>query len=175
MAPYDIKEELNILDPKKIRLRKNEFNMLKLEMEGCEGNGKAPVVEAAMGFPLTSSSNFISLIEVKDGKKDKEIGIIEDIKKLDSKSRKLLKEELKRVYFMPKITKINRMKENHGIMNFDVETDKGRRSFETRYREDIRRLPGGRVVITDADGNRYDIKDYRKLDDRSVNYIDSEI
>jgi hypothetical protein len=175
MAPYDIKEELNILDPKKIRLYKNEFNMLKLEIDGHKGNGGAPIVEIVMGFPLTSSNNFISLIEVKDGKRDKEIGMIEDLKKLDSRSRKLLKEELKRVYFMPQITKINRMKETHGIMKFDVETDKGQRSFETRYKEDIRRLGDGRVVIKDSDGNRYNIKDYRKLDDKSVNLIDSEI
>jgi hypothetical protein len=76
---------------------------------------------------------------------------------------------------MPRITKINRLKENHGVMKFEVETDKGLRAFETRYKEDIRKLPQGRVIIKDADGNRYEIKDYRKLDQRSINLIDSEV
>ena len=67
---------------------------------------------------------------------------------------------------MPKIMRINRLKEYHGVMKFDVETERGRREFETRYKEDIRRLTGGRVVIKDADGNRYEIEDYRKLDEQ---------
>lgn len=175
MSPYSIQDELNLLDPKKIRIYRDEFNRLRLKFGNPEGNGEPPEVEVAMGFPLTNSEHFVSLVEVKDGKKDKEIGMIEDIRKLDSKSRKILKAELKRAYFMPKIMRINRLKEYHGVMKFDVETEKGRREFETRYKEDIRRLSGGRVVIKDADGNRYEIKDYRKLDQRSINLIDSEV
>ena len=172
MSTYSIEDELNILDPKKVRIYRDEFNRLKLKIEG---DGEYPEVKAVMGFPLSNPDNFVSFIELKDGKKDKEIGIVEDVRKLDSKSRKLLREELKRAYFMPRITKINRLKELHGIMKFDVETDKGPREFETRYREDIRRLSGGYIVIRDADGNRYEIKDYTKLDQRSITLIDSEI
>jgi hypothetical protein len=175
MSPYSIQDELNLLDPKGIRIYRDEFNRLRLRFDNPEGNGEPPEVEVVMGFPLTNSDHFVSLVEVKDGKKDKEIGMIEDIRKLDSKSRKILKAELKRAYFMPKIMKINRLKEYHGVMKFDVETERGRREFETRYKEDIRRLSGGRVVIKDADGNRYEIEDYRKLDQRSINLIDSEV
>lgn len=175
MSPYSIQDELNLLDPKGMRIYRDEFNRLRLKFDKPEGNGEPPEVEVVMGFPLTNSDHFVSLVEVKDGKKDKEIGMIEDIRKLDSKSRKILKAELKRAYFMPKIMKINRLKEYHGVMKFDVETERGRREFETRYKEDIRRLSGGRVVIKDADGNRYEIEDYRKLDQRSINLIDSEV
>lgn len=171
-STYSIENELNILDPKKIRVRKDGFNRIKLEVEGEKEYSE---VRPVMGFPLTNPDQFISFVEMKEGKKDREIGIIEDLRKIDSKSRKLLKEELKKEYFMPQITKINRMKEFHGIMKFDVETDKGPREFETRYKEDIRKLSGGCVIIKDADGNRYEIKDYRKLDQRSINLIDSEI
>lgn len=175
MTPYDIEDELNILDPKKMRIFKDEFNTLKLEIQEDEDKKKCSAVEAVMGFPLTHSNQFISLIEVKDGKKDKEIGMIEDLKKLDSKSKKVLKAELKRAYFMPQITKINRLKETHGVMKFDVNTDKGDREFETRYKEDIRKLSDGRIIIKDSDGNRYEIKNYKKLDQRSTALIDSEI
>jgi len=169
---YKIEDELKILDPKKIRIYKDEFNRLKLNIIGDK---EYPEVRAVMSFPLTGPEHFVSLFEVKDGKKGKEIGTIEDIRKLDSDSRKLLKTELKKEYFMPQITKINSMTELHGVMRFDVETDKGRRVFETRYREDIRRMSGGRIVIRDSDGNRYEILDHRKLDQRSRNLIDTEI
>ena len=175
MATYDIKDELNILDTKKMRIYKDEFNMLKLEMLGDDGDKKCLTIEVAMGFPLTNPNQFISLIEMKNGKKDREIGMIEDLKKLDSKSRKVLKTEVKRIYFMPRITKINRMNENHGIMKFNVETDKGQREFETRYKEDIRKMSNSRIIIRDSDGNRYEIKDYQKLDQKSINLIDSEM
>ena len=172
MSPYSIEDELNILDPKKVRIGKDEFNRLNLKIEGGK---EYPEVEVVMDFPLTSSDHFISIIEVKNGKRDEEIGIIEDTRKLDSKSRKVLKAELKRTYFMPQITKINSLKDLHGIMKFDVETEKGHREFETRHREDIHKLLSGRVIIRDADGNRYEIKDYTKLDRRSATLIDSEI
>ncbi len=184
MGAYNIEEELTILNPKEVSIYRDEFNRLRLDMgengknggNGKNGdNGEHPAVVAVMGFPLTNPDQFISIIGMKDGKKDKEIGIIEDTKKLDSKSRKVLKGELKRAYFMPQITKINRLKEDHGMMKFDVDTDKGQREFETRYKEDIRKLKGGHVVIKDSDGNRYEIKDYRRLDQKSVILIDSEI
>ena len=177
MTTYDIREELNILDPKKVRLYKDEFNMLKLELRG-NGNGdkgRCSAVEAVMGFPLTYSDHFISFVEIKDGKKDKEVGMVEDVKKLDSKSRKVLRAELRRSYFMPRITKINCMKETHGIMKFDVETNKGQREFETKYKEDIRSMPGSRIIIRDADGNRYEVRDYQKLDQKSISFIASEL
>jgi hypothetical protein len=98
MSPYSIEDELNVLDPKKMRIYRDQFNRLKLKIEGDE---EYPEVKATMGFPLTNPNHFISLIEMKDGKKDKEVGVIEDVRKLDSKSRKVLKEELKRAYFMP--------------------------------------------------------------------------
>jgi hypothetical protein len=169
---YSIENELNILDPKEIQISKDGFNKIKLKING---DTEYEEVKPVMGFPLTNPDQFISFVEIKDGKNEKEIGIIEDLKKIDSKSRKLLKEELKKEYFMPRIIKINRMKEYHGTMKFDVETDKGQREFETRYKEDIRKLSGGCVIIKDADGNRYEIKDYRKLDQRSISLIDSEL
>jgi len=171
-ATYNIENELAILDPKRLKFHKNEFNKLKMEIEG---EMEYPEVIPVMGFPLTNPESYISIFELKDGRKEKEIGVIEEIKKLDSKSRKVLKEELNKSYFMPKIIKINNMKENHGVMKFDVETDKGRRIFETRYKEDIRKLPKGGVFIKDADGNRYEIEDYNKLDKRSASLIDTEV
>jgi len=169
---YKIEDELNILDPKKVQIRKDAFNKISLTILDEK---EYPEVKPVMGFPLTDSENYVSFYEIIDGKREKEIGIIENIDKLDSESKKLLRTELKKEYFMPRITKINVMTESHGVMKFDVETDKGRRVFETRYKEDIRRISGNRIIIRDADGNRYEIRDQRELDARSMNLIDTEI
>lgn len=171
-ATYRIEDELTILNPKRIRITKDDFNKMQLAIEGDHLYAD---VTAKMGFPLTDPDHLISFVSMKDGKKDGEIGVLEDAGELDRKSRKILREQLRREYFMPQITRINRMKEHHGIMQFDVETDKGHREFETQFKEDIRKLPGNAVVIRDADGNRYEIRDYHKLDDRSRNLIDTEI
>ena len=170
--PYNIEDELKILDPKKVRLQKDKYNKIKMTIEG---EAEYPEVKPVMSSPLTNPEGYVSFYEIKEDKKEQEIGIIEDINKLDSGSKKMLKEELKKEYFMPQIVRINNMNENHGVMKFDVETDKGRRIFETRYKEDIRKLMGGRIVIRDADGNRYEIMDFRKLDQRSMNLIDTEV
>lgn len=170
--PYKIEDELKLLDPKKVKVYKDEFNKIKLIIEG---DREYPEVVPVMSFPLSDQEHYVSFFEVKDGKKENEIGMIEDIGKLDPESKKIIRAELKKGYFMPQIIRINNMVENHGIMKFDVETDKGRRVFETRYKEDIRRMPNNRVIIKDADGNRYEIKDYTKLDARSMKLIDTEI
>lgn len=170
--PHNIEEELNILDPKAIQIRKNQFNKLTLKIKDGQEYDE---IRAVMAFPLTDPDSYVSLFEAKDGKKGKEIGIIEDINKLDPESKKVLKEELKKEYFMPQITKIYSMTENHGVMKFDVQTDKGRRVFETRHKEDIRRISKNRIIIRDSDGNRYEIRDQTKLDPRSMNLIDTEI
>ena len=48
-----------------------------------------------------------------------------------------------------------------------VATNRGNRTFILKGEDDIRRLPDGRVVITDSDGLRYLILDPRKLDSHS--------
>ena len=73
MPKYDIANELNTLDPKKVRLYKDEFNRLRIKVEG---NGSHLPVEPVMGFPLTNPDHFVSFVGIKDGKKDEEIGNI---------------------------------------------------------------------------------------------------
>jgi hypothetical protein len=57
-----------------------------------------------------------------------------------------------------------------------VETDRGRRVFELHSsRRDIRVLPGGRVLVRDADGNLYEIPDVRRLDVASHAFVEDYI
>jgi hypothetical protein len=166
--PFALKQELNLLDPKRLRLYLDPFEDLTLELEGLL-HKPVTVVRA---FPVTAGDRFIIL---KD-REGEEIGIIRDASDLDPKSRAALTAELERVYFTPRITCVNDIEEQFHVPKWDVETDRGPRVFEIRSsRRDVRILSGGRILIRDADGNQYEIPDYRKLDPVSRALIEGQI
>jgi hypothetical protein len=113
-----------------------------------------------------------------DGKSDsskqrpKEIGVVKDIKKMDSESRQIVEEELEMMYFIPKIIRINRIRSERGSYKWLVETDRGEREFDIRHREDIRMIESNRVIVKDVDGNRFEIPNYSRLDPRSRSMLE---
>ena len=107
-----------------------------------------------------------------DMPRPKEIGIVQDIQKMDPQSRKVAEEELEMMYFIPKITRINRIKSERGSYKWIVETDRGEREFDIRHREDIRMLESNRVIVKDIDGNRFEIPNYSRLDPRSRSMLE---
>ena len=85
----------------------------------------------------------------------------------------LLKNELERVYFTPKISKIYSMKDKYGFSSWDVETDIGRITFSVKdtFRSVVS-LGNNRAIITDVDGGRYEIVDASKLDKSSFKKVE---
>ncbi|MSS70134.1 MAG: DUF1854 domain-containing protein [Candidatus Latescibacteria bacterium] len=168
---YTLKQELNILDPKRLRLFIDEFEDLTLDMEG---QGIFKPVTPTRAFPITDRERFIIL---KD-KEGKEIGTLLNLSDLDAKSRAALTAELERVYFTPRIVFVHNIEEEFHIPKWDVETDRGPRTFEIRsgrHNQDVRNLGSGRILIRDADGNQYEIPDYRKLDPISRALVEGQI
>jgi len=168
---YTLKQELNILDPGRLRLFLDEFEDLTMEMEG--GETRRPVT-AMRAFPVTDRERFIIL---KD-REEKEIGIILNLSDLAPESRAALAAELERIYFIPKITFVHHIEEQYHIPKWEVETDRGPRVFEIRsgrHNQDVRNLGSGHILIRDADGNQYEIPDYRKLDPISRALVEGQI
>jgi len=64
---------------------------------------------------------------------------------------KVLKDELERVYFIPKIKKIHRIKEEFGVLIWETETDKGPRRFEVTSRRDVKKMGKRRIIVRDLD------------------------
>ena len=55
-----------------------------------------------------------------------------------------------------------------------METDRGHRVFEIpSSKRDVRVIDDVRVILRDADGNRYEIVDYRRLDPESVAFVET--
>lgn len=113
-------------------------------------------------FPLTEPEEYISIREADE--KAKEIGIIEKLSELDKDQQDMIREQIKLRYFMPTITKVLDIKDEYGYAYWNVITGFGACRFTTRMSGDAVILLGeARLMVTDIDGNRYEIPDFYKL------------
>ena len=163
-----ITDEVEFLDAAKVKIARNSFEELTVELPDGTTYAK---VEAIRSFPLTDSNKYISLLDSEE----KEIGIIQDIKQLPRESEKVLRSELQKRYFMPKITKIHKLDGEFGVTQWVVETNRGPVTFGMRTRYDVVSLENGRILIKDADGNRYEIENYHRLDPDSIALLETQL
>ena len=153
------------LDASKLTFTRSEVGTARLEIrdEACY---LRVVIRRLM--PLSNPDSYISLA----ADEDTEIGILVNPSELTQESQKILQEELDKRYFTPTIQKVYRVKEQFGIHEWEVKTERGRVKFSVRgLNQNIKQVPPARLFVTDVRGNRYDIPDYRKLDAQSYQQI----
>ncbi len=120
-------------------------------------------------FPFQYTREYITVLD----KNAKEIGIIKKLTDFDADTEEILASELERRYYMPKIKEILRMKEKMGFTNWTVDTDFGKITFSVRdVYKNLVKLENGRCIITDVDGNRYEIPSLASLDKASLKRIE---
>ncbi len=113
-------------------------------------------------FPFTDADKYISIREGDE--KAREIGIIEDLNAMSEETRKILKEQLALNYFTPVIQKIYSIKDELGYAYFHVLTDKGECRFAINMASNaVTKLSDDRLVITDLDENRFEVRDVNAL------------
>lgn len=153
------------LDAAQLTFTRSEVETARLEIQD-EACYLRVVVRRLM--PLSNPDGYISLA----ADEDTEIGILVNPSELAPESLKILQEELDKRYFTPTIQKIHRVKEQFGIHEWEVETERGRITFSVRgLNQNIKQVPPARLFVTDVRGNRYDIPDYRELDAQSYHQI----
>ncbi len=129
-------------------------------------------VEPRRMFPISNADMFILIVD----KEDNELFIIKDLKQLDKESYKNISTALDRYYLIPKIREIKRIEEKFGSLKWWVKTDRGDYEFDIQHRHsDIKLLSSGRVLIRDANDNRYEIPNYRKLPRKSQYLISGDL
>jgi len=154
--------EARILDPQRVKLFRTPEGAPRATIED---DLTCLHVKVMCSFPLSRPYDYVSLRDMAN----REIGLIENLHDLDRASRRIAEEEIERRYFLPEITAVYKLDSHFGTYDWEVETDRGRRSFLVRGRsENIVYVPPHRVVITDVLGNRYQVSDYTKLDRRSA-------
>jgi Domain of unknown function (DUF1854) len=152
--------DLRYLEPKRLRFVRHGATLRLIE----EGERCWLKVAVFRVFPLSQPQRFLS---VRDGAM-KEIGLLVHTEELDAESRQLVAEELERRYLVPAIRRVIAVKERFGTVEWEVETDRGACAFTTRNpRENVWQPSPGRYLLTDVDGNRYDIRDLTALDGAS--------
>lgn len=119
-------------------------------------------------FPVTGLTKYIALVD-KDGG---EVAVIRNIDDLLPESKAVVEECLRQYYMIPKVLRFIEMSEKFKIWMWTVETDRGICTFEIRnHLTAVKPLYDGRVLIKDANDNRYEIPDIYKLDKKSLSMI----
>ena len=166
---HKLAAEVTYLDPDKVRFFVDAFEDLNLELAGDQ---TYPRVRVKRAFPLTRDDCFI-IVQDREGK---ELGSLARLDALDRDSRQAVEDELERAYFTPRIQRIAKVTVANRVPRWEVETDRGPRAFEIySSRRDVRLLGDGRILVQDADGNRYEIPDYRLLEPASRALVEEMI
>lgn len=113
-------------------------------------------------FPLTNPEEFISIREADE--KAKEIGLIQTLTDLPADQQEMIREQIRLRYFMPVITKVLDIKDEYGYAYWHVMTSFGACRFTTQMSGNaVISLSDSRLMVTDIDGNRYEIPDFYQL------------
>ena len=151
------------LDPDEVKVFRDEEGRL-LASVGDEFTVLSP--RFLRVSPLTDPDRYLSIRGT--GPNDKEFGILRNWRRLDRDSRALVEAELARRYLYPRVSGIVSLKDYAGLQLCTFDTDRGLREVTLRdVRDNVVYLGSARVIITDAEGNRYDIPDVAALDNRS--------
>lgn len=161
-------ERLQLADAKRVRIWHDEFRRLHVQAEGGDDHVD---VRPARVFPISSAAGYISFLNEDDS----EVMLLRNPDDLDPESLRNLQDALARAYFVPRIVEIYSIEDSHGAARWEVDTDRGYRVFDVRDREDVRVSHNRRVLLQDADGNRFEIEDVTVLDERSRRLLDKEI
>lgn len=154
-----IKERIFVCD--KDNITRYENNLITLTLKNGEIFER---LEPRRLFPVSRIDSYITLLN-EDGS---EAAVIRNYKDLNNKSAQIIKESINDYYLVPYITKIISMAEKSGTLTWNVETNRGNKSFEIRDRNhDIRVYKDGKIRIRDSHDNRYIIENYRALDKHS--------
>ncbi len=163
--------EINYLTPSDCEFYKTEGGLLGLRLKG-QDLGRVALVRM---FPLRNPDKFISVRRENRGRSDSrgEFGVIEDLAPFKGEQRALVDDELNRRYFVPEVTKVDKVKEEYGHTYWETQTTAGSRSFTVfDLNSNLLNLGNNRAMIIDVDGNRYIFPDVTKLGEKALRLLE---
>ena len=121
-------------------------------------------VSAVLLFPISRPDEWVSLRFTDATDKDREIGVIEDLRTFPRETQQLIRESLAQHYHEQRIEGIVSIQQRYGQLFFKVRTQRGDEEFVTPWRQDRAEDWGasGKVLL-DALNNRYLIPDMSAL------------
>ncbi|MBY4895577.1 DUF1854 domain-containing protein [Cupriavidus sp. AU9028] len=148
-----------------IQLTRNAAGRLVLrDAEGQVHDGVVPV----RAFPISAADEGVAIVSAEG----REVCWFPTLADVPDAVRHLVEEELGARDFMPQILRIVAVSTFATPSTWEVETDRGPTRFVLRGEEDIRRLAGGTLLISDSHGIHYLIRGTQSLDKASRKLLD---
>jgi hypothetical protein len=147
------------------KLARNAFGKLTLTTSAGELHEAVVPVRA---FPIAAPEEGISLVSAEGH----ELAWIARLADLSGPTRTLVEEELAAREFMPEIRRLRAVSSFATPSTWTVETDRGETAFVLRGEEDIRRLGASGLLISDAHGVQFLVRDLAALDRHSRKLLD---
>ena len=125
-------------------------------------------VLAVRSFPVAAPDEGVAVVDIDC----KELLWIPHLSEVSSNVRSNIHKAISQREFMPQILKL------YGVSSFvtpstwDIETDRGRTSLLLKGEEDIRRLSGTVLLVTDGHGVQFLIRDLAQMDRFSRKLLD---
>lgn len=122
-------------------------------------------------FPWTHPLEYLSLRDVEDN----EVFLVENLTQLDADSRKNLAQYLKKSDYIHEIVKVVEVIEDVELRNYQITTQGGDRSIQTRLDDWPNVQEDGAVIIQDLNGDLFRISSPNKLDQKSKELLSTYI
>ena len=146
-------------------LARNQAGRLLLTLaDGRVYEGVVPV----RAFPLQAPEQCVAFMSLEG----KEVAWVDELSALPQDTRELIKQEIASREMMPVIERIVRVSTLSTPSTWEVITDRGATQLILKGEEDIRRLTGSTLIITDSHGLRFMLPDMQALDKNSRRIID---
>ena len=147
------------------QLERDTFGRLVLtEANGTRHEGVTPV----RAFPIAAPDEGLSLINFEGH----EVGWVDAVAQLPADIRQLVEDELSSREFVPEIQHIATVSSFACPSTWQVETNRGAAQLTLKGEEDIRRLTRTRLLIADANGIQFLVRDLEQLDRNSRKLLD---
>ena len=146
-------------------LIRNAFG--RLVFTGSDGEVHEAVVPVR-AFPIGAPEDGIALVSTEGH----ELLWIDRLESLPAGIAALIREELESREFVPLIRRIRSVSSFACPSTWDIETDRGDAQLVLKGEEDIRRLGREKLLIADAHGIQYLVRDLTALDRPSRKILD---
>ncbi len=150
---------------KPFRILRDEFGRLVyVDAFNVSHVGVYPV----RAFPITAPDSGVCLMDDSG----KELLWFPGLDAIPGSERGIIEEELAAREFMPFIEKILRVSSFATPSVWDIETNRGPTRIKLKGEEDIRRIAGNALLVADANGLQFLIRDSNQLDKASKKLLD---
>lgn len=122
----------------------------------------------ARAFPIAAPDQVISILSAEG----KELAWVEHLNDLPTQEREIVTQALQGREFMPEILRLDGVNSFSTPSIWHVQTNRGPAQLVLKGEEDIRRLSASRLIVADAHGVQFLIRDLPSLDRHTRKLLD---